>query len=494
MCQLGQAVTPISPGPRCIPLVTAACEGYQGREQACSLALALLPLEVAERLSAAAACRSSCIAAVGAHGCGGRQPRLLAPAPRSRRRGRRRLHGGMPRGRGSAGPARAFAAQQPRQQQHVPARREAGGLRPVAEHARAGRRVPGGAAARCGTLPVLRRARLRLPQHRIQVPSRGAGADAAVRQPTPHAAAPGARLPPGRWRRPRRRRGRRHSPPGGTCTTVPPISRGSCRRPVGGQRQPSSAWRARPALPARLRCSRRQAASGFRSGSGPGSASCSCGAAAGRPAGAAAALGGRLRPSGGVRRLDCTPFLQPLGCVSSICCTAQSSPANLARGANASAMRCSTVPRPPQDLPPPAWCSLLRQQSDAIDGGGIAHAHYKLHLWPGGGGGGSGDGSSADGSIDRHGGSGSSDGDGNRAQEAADGFATDALWVSPAANHAKGVWDEDYMEEVSGAAPRNQATYPVAFLRAGRRVHGGTCSHVHPVPATPPASRACCTS
>lgn len=52
-------------------------------------------------------------------------------------------------------------------------------------------------------------------------------------------------------------------------------------------------------------------------------------------------------------------------------------------------------------------CSLVRQQGDVIDGGGIAHAHYKLrtHVPPGSG---------------------------------SPTFATDELWVSPAANWMKG--------------------------------------------------------
>lgn len=86
--------------------------------------------------------------------------------------------------------------------------------------------------------------------------------------------------------------------------------------------------------------------------------------------------------------------------------------------------------------------ALLRQQNVAIDGGGMQHAHYALHLWrdaaplldgglpglstdPGASGGGGGGGAA--------GASGSSSGD----AAGADVFATDQLWYSPTGDAAQ---------------------------------------------------------
>lgn len=121
--------------------------------------------------------------------------------------------------------------------------------------------------------------------------------------------------------------------------------------------------------------------------------------------------------------------------------------------------RCSvlTVPAPPACLyyyiilscrfcfP----CRLIRQQDSVIDGGGIAHAHYRMQLWPASGAAG---GSSAARLIP-----GASPGPTNAAgpvpADAAGGaVATDELWVSPPANFQKGQWDEQHMEQVGCAA------------------------------------------
>ena len=109
---------------------------------------------------------------------------------------------------------------------------------------------------------------------------------------------------------------------------------------------------------------------------------------------------------------------------------------------------------------PAAICRLIRQQDSVIDGGGIAHAHYKLQLWPGGGGTASSSGSGSQGgdaasSSSRGAGAGSAvRGTASGARTLLGGAAagetlvTDELWVSPPANFVKGDWDEDYMEEV----------------------------------------------
>jgi hypothetical protein len=81
--------------------------------------------------------------------------------------------------------------------------------------------------------------------------------------------------------------------------------------------------------------------------------------------------------------------------------------------------------QPPTITPPPSPCSLLRQQEYVIDGGGIAHAHYRLRAW--------------DMPSGNAGSSSSSSGGGS--------WLTDEYWVSPAANFEKGNWDESLMAD-----------------------------------------------
>lgn len=86
----------------------------------------------------------------------------------------------------------------------------------------------------------------------------------------------------------------------------------------------------------------------------------------------------------------------------------------------------------------------MRQQNVVIDGGGIAHAHYRLQLWPESGMGGGGVAHQNTGAPH-----GPLSGAGPMPAGATGGaFATDELWVSPPANFRKGQWDEQHMAEV----------------------------------------------
>lgn len=78
------------------------------------------------------------------------------------------------------------------------------------------------------------------------------------------------------------------------------------------------------------------------------------------------------------------------------------------------------VEKPHPTAPPSSPRSLVRQQEAVIDGGGIAHSHYLLRPL--------------------HSSSSSEEGGGGGGV-----LATDELWVGPAANWQKGVWDEEQM-------------------------------------------------
>ena len=124
--------------------------------------------------------------------------------------------------------------------------------------------------------------------------------------------------------------------------------------------------------------------------------------------------------------------------------------------------RHQTCATPPLTSLPACWsgptfCRLIRQQDNVIDGGGIAHAHYKLQLWPGSGdaasGGGSNGGIPGSSAPPPSAGATPRPASSSRSLlEYAAGpgaVATDELWVSPPANFVKGNWDEENMEQVS---------------------------------------------